>query len=85
MNPFKRIDAIASAFSTQLRDQRLVVIGDGPDLAKIEALAGPNVELVGRVSRDRLRDLLAEPRPSSTRPPRTSASRWPRRKRAAPR
>ena len=58
MNPFKRIDAIVSAFSTQLRDQRLVVIGDGPDLAKIEALAGPNVELVGRVSRDRLRDLL---------------------------
>ena len=48
MNPFKRIDAIVSAFSTQLRDQRLVVIGDGPDLAKIEALAGPNVELVGR-------------------------------------
>jgi glycosyltransferase involved in cell wall biosynthesis len=58
MNPFKRIDAVVSAFSTQLQDQRLVVVGDGPDLSKIEALAGPNVELVGRVSRDRLRDLL---------------------------
>jgi glycosyltransferase involved in cell wall biosynthesis len=58
MNPFKRIDVVVAAFSTQLRDQRLIVVGDGPDRSKIEALAGPNVEMVGRVDRDRLRSLM---------------------------
>ncbi|MBJ7332648.1 MAG: glycosyltransferase, partial [Solirubrobacteraceae bacterium] len=49
MNPFKRIDLVVDAFTRLLADQRLVVVGDGPDLEKIRALAGPNVELVGHV------------------------------------
>jgi glycosyltransferase involved in cell wall biosynthesis len=49
MNPFKRIDVVVEAFRA-LPDQRLLVLGDGPDLPKIRRLAGANVELLGHVS-----------------------------------
>jgi glycosyltransferase involved in cell wall biosynthesis len=54
MNPFKRIDVVVEAFRA-LPDQRLLVLGDGPDLPKVRALAGPNVELLGHVSDDEVR------------------------------
>jgi glycosyltransferase involved in cell wall biosynthesis len=44
--PYKRVDAIVEAFQ-HLPHQRLVVIGDGPDLPRIKKLAGSNVELLG--------------------------------------
>lgn len=53
--PYKRVDMIAKAFAL-LPDRRLVIIGDGPDAAKVRAAAGPNVTLVGRASREVLRD-----------------------------
>jgi glycosyltransferase involved in cell wall biosynthesis len=46
MVPYKRIDLIVDAFR-RLPDKRLVVIGDGPELKKIRALAGSNVTLLG--------------------------------------
>lgn len=55
--PYKRIDVIARAFAG-LPDRRLIVVGDGPDASKIRDAAGPNVELVGHVDRQRLRALL---------------------------
>ena len=55
--PYKRIDLIARAFA-HLPDRRLVIAGSGPDVHKIRAAAGPNVELVGRVERDNARSLL---------------------------
>jgi glycosyltransferase involved in cell wall biosynthesis len=47
--PYKRVDAIVEAFRS-LSDRPLFVIGDGPERAKIQAKAGPNVKLLGRVS-----------------------------------
>jgi glycosyltransferase involved in cell wall biosynthesis len=47
--PYKRVDLIVDTFR-QLPDKRLVVIGDGPDMKKIQALAGPNVTLMGHQS-----------------------------------
>ncbi|HHP7237530.1 glycosyltransferase family 4 protein [Longibacter sp.] len=44
--PYKRIDLIVEAF-TAMPDKELVVIGDGPEMRKIEKLAGPNVTLLG--------------------------------------
>jgi len=44
--PYKRIDLIVEAFSG-MPDKRLVVIGDGPEFAKIKSKAGPNIELLG--------------------------------------
>ena len=58
MVPYKRIDLIVEAFAAMPR-RRLVVIGDGPDAAKIRSRAGPNVEFLGaqpfEVLRERLR------------------------------
>lgn len=44
--PYKRIDLIVESFKA-MPDKRLIVIGDGPDLAKIKAKAGPNVSILG--------------------------------------
>jgi glycosyltransferase involved in cell wall biosynthesis len=55
--PYKRIDLIAAAFS-RMPDRKLLVIGEGPDAARVRAAAGPNVELAGRLNREALRDAL---------------------------
>ena len=44
--PYKKVPLIAEAFRA-MPERRLVVIGDGPERAKVEAAAGPNVELLG--------------------------------------
>ncbi|RDI48122.1 glycosyltransferase family 4 protein [Aquicella lusitana] len=44
--PYKKIDLIVESFSA-MPDKKLVVIGDGPDFAKIKAKTGSNVELLG--------------------------------------
>jgi glycosyltransferase involved in cell wall biosynthesis len=55
--PYKRIDVIAAAFAG-LPNKKLVIIGDGPDRRKIELAAGANVTILGRQSRETLRDHL---------------------------
>jgi glycosyltransferase involved in cell wall biosynthesis len=55
--PYKRIDLIARAFAS-MPNRQLIIAGTGPDVEKIRAAAGPNVTLVGRVDRFRLRELL---------------------------
>jgi len=44
--PYKRVDLIVRAF-TEMPDKELIVIGDGPELAAIKRLAGPNVTVLG--------------------------------------
>ncbi|WP_426151297.1 glycosyltransferase family 4 protein [Pseudomonas sp. DC3000-4b1] len=46
MVPYKKIPMIVEAFSA-MPDKRLVVIGDGPELARVRALAGPNISVLG--------------------------------------
>ena len=55
--PYKRMDLIVRAFRA-LPDQRLVVIGDGPDFAKAKAEAGDNVELLGFQPFEVLKDYM---------------------------
>lgn len=45
---YKRVDLAVEAFSKAGR--KLVVIGDGPDRARLEKLAGPTVSFLGRAS-----------------------------------
>ncbi|MEO8676227.1 MAG: glycosyltransferase [Casimicrobiaceae bacterium] len=45
--PYKRVDVLVEAFRG-LPDRRLIVVGDGPERARLEALAGPNVSFAGR-------------------------------------
>ncbi len=44
--PYKKIDLIVSAFA-KLPNQKLVVVGDGPEMERIRSKAGLNVELLG--------------------------------------
>ena len=57
---YKRLDLIANAFTRIKRP--LVVIGDGPDLAKLTRLAGPNVKLLGYQPDEVVRDYLERAR-----------------------
>ena len=61
MVPYKKIDLIVEAFST-MPDKRLVVIGDGPDFAKIKAKAGSNVQLLGQQPFAGLREHMQQAR-----------------------
>jgi glycosyltransferase involved in cell wall biosynthesis len=49
--PYKRIDLIVAAFR-DLPGHQLVVVGEGPERARIEDLAGPNVQLVGQATNE---------------------------------
>ena len=55
--PYKKINLIVEAFAS-LPDQKLVVIGDGPDFEKIQALAGSNVTLLGFQEAQILQDYM---------------------------
>jgi UDP-N-acetylmuramyl pentapeptide phosphotransferase/UDP-N-acetylglucosamine-1-phosphate transferase/glycosyltransferase involved in cell wall biosynthesis len=57
MVPYKRIDLIVEAF-TATPERKLIVVGDGPEMEKIAAKAGPNVKLVGHQPLSELRRYL---------------------------
>jgi glycosyltransferase involved in cell wall biosynthesis len=49
--PYKKVLLIIEAFN-RMPEKRLVVMGDGPELDKARALAGPNVDIIGHQPRD---------------------------------
>ena len=55
---YKNVDAVVHAFA-ELPQERLVVAGTGPQERVLRAVAGPNVNFVGRVTDDELRWLYA--------------------------
>lgn len=55
--PYKRVDLIVAAFAA-MPDKRLVVIGDGPEMKKIRATAGSNVELLGYRDKAEVKDYM---------------------------
>ncbi len=57
MVPYKRIDLIAEAFS-RIPEKRLIIIGDGPEMERVRAKAGPNVNLLGYMDNATLRSHL---------------------------
>lgn len=59
--PYKRMDLIVEAFN-RMPDKRLVLIGDGPDMAKIRAKAHPNVTVMGYQPFKVLRDHMQRAR-----------------------
>jgi glycosyltransferase involved in cell wall biosynthesis len=61
MVPYKRMDLVVEAF-TRMPQRQLVVIGDGPEAARLSAKAGPNVRLLGRQPQAILREHLQQAR-----------------------
>lgn len=55
--PHKRIDRAVQAFNRIGRP--LVIVGDGPDAARLRRMAGPHVSFEGRVTDARVAQLLA--------------------------
>jgi len=58
MVPYKRIDLLVEAFS-HLPDKKLLVIGDGPEMKKVKAAAGKNVEILGWQPDVKVREYMA--------------------------
>jgi glycosyltransferase involved in cell wall biosynthesis len=59
--PYKNVRAVVEAFAL-LRDERLVVVGAGPDESRLRAIATPNVVFAGTATDARLRWLYANSR-----------------------
>ena len=57
--PFKRIDLVAQAFS-KMPDKRLILIGDGPEMAKIKKQAGPNCTFTGFLTPEEIKEHLGK-------------------------
>ncbi|MCR4942356.1 MAG: glycosyltransferase family 4 protein [Campylobacter sp.] len=54
--PYKKIDMIVESFANT--DKKLVVIGDGPDMAKIKAKASKNIEILGYQNDEVMIDMM---------------------------
>jgi glycosyltransferase involved in cell wall biosynthesis len=52
--PYKNVDVIIRAVQ-ELGDFELVVVGDGPDRARLASMADPRIHLLGRVTDEELR------------------------------
>ena len=61
MVPYKRMDLIVQAF-TRMPNRRLFVVGEGPEVENIRALAGENVKVVGYQTGERLREYMQHAR-----------------------
>jgi glycosyltransferase involved in cell wall biosynthesis len=57
MVPYKKIPLIIKAFAG-MPDKRLVVIGDGPEMAKCKEMSASNIEILGYQSFSVLRDYM---------------------------
>ncbi|MGE4553609.1 MAG: glycosyltransferase [Desulfovibrionaceae bacterium] len=59
LDPLKRVDIIVRAF-VRMPDRRLVVTGDGPEMASLRSLAGSasNIAFTGRVSDAEMRRMV---------------------------
>ncbi len=57
MVPYKRVPLIVEAFA-KTPQRKLVVIGDGPDLGKVERSLAPNIQLLGYQSSEVLRSYM---------------------------
>jgi glycosyltransferase involved in cell wall biosynthesis len=54
--PYKRVDLVVEAF--RHFDRKVVVVGEGSELAKLRRIAPPNVEFRGRQTRPQVRQAL---------------------------
>src|SRR5690606_20222546 len=58
MVPYKKIDLIARAFSL-MKNRKLLIAGDGPEMRKVKRAAAENVEILGYLPQDELNALIS--------------------------
>lgn len=61
MVPYKKMPLIVEAFS-KMPERRLIMIGDGPEMERCKAVAGPNVSILGYQSFEVLRSHMQRAR-----------------------
>ena len=61
MVPYKRMDLIVKAFAA-MPERRLVVVGEGPELARIQKYGAENISFLGHQPEPALRDYLQRAR-----------------------
>ncbi len=54
---YKKVDLVLEAFNA-MPDKKLIVIGDGPEKAKIEKLAGPNITILSHLEFDKFHEYM---------------------------
>jgi glycosyltransferase involved in cell wall biosynthesis len=59
--PYQRIDLLARAFAAR-PDKELIIIGDGPEMKRVRAAAGPNVTILGHQPFEVVRHYLQQAR-----------------------
>ena len=61
MVAYKQTEAIVRAF-TQMPERKLIVAGEGPEMKKIQSIAGQNIQFVGHISSEKLISFMQEAR-----------------------
>jgi glycosyltransferase involved in cell wall biosynthesis len=56
--PYKRTDVVIEAFRS-LNQQKLIIVGQGPEHSKLQLLASSNVKILGNVTDERLEELYS--------------------------
>lgn len=59
--PFKRIDLVVDAFN-RMPDRKLIIMGDGPEMKKLRAAAGPNITFLGFSNPKTVREYVKQAR-----------------------
>jgi glycosyltransferase involved in cell wall biosynthesis len=59
--PYKRVDLVVRAFN-EMPSRRLLVVGDGPELARLRSMAGANITFAGYLPRPALIETLQKAR-----------------------
>jgi glycosyltransferase involved in cell wall biosynthesis len=57
--PYKKFDLVIKAFN-DLKNEKLIIFGSGPELKNLKKLAGPNVEFIGKVDDKKLQELFSK-------------------------
>jgi glycosyltransferase involved in cell wall biosynthesis len=59
--PFKRTDVVVDAFN-RMPDRKLIILGDGPEMKKLRAAAGPNIIFLGFSNPHTVREYVKQAR-----------------------
>jgi len=59
--PYKKIDLMIEAFAAS-SDRQLIIVGEGPEMNRLKALATPNVQMLGHQSDEVVARLLSQAR-----------------------